>query len=142
MNSNIIKWSLQSNDHFYCYNGGMKYLRVHFDSLDGYYTFVVLDDHTYTIDTNIEGFVCQSGTLNNYDEFENKLSKANILSWDKKYNPDGLEIEDDVKWNVTLDDFLTSGVEGYWPYHYDDLIEAIMLVDNKAAYFKANLGEQ
>lgn len=117
----------------------MKSLKVNFNTLDGNYSLIVLDDHTYSIETTIEVFENKNGIIKNYEEFISKLNEAKISSWDDVYQPNGLTIEDSVKWDITLDDKFIKGEEGYWPYGYDKLIEALMSIDNKLDYFKANL---
>ena len=67
------------------------------------------------------------------------IDESNIPVWDCCYTPDGLAIKDAVKWSVQLDNYKSQGVEGYWPYCYDRLIDAILLIDDKATYFKANI---
>lgn len=120
------------------YNYCMQRLKVSFETLDGNYSMVILDDHTYSIETTIEVLENKNGVIENYDEFIFNLNEVNIFLWDKVYKPNGLEIEDAIKWSVTLDDNLISGVEGYWPYTYDKLIDTLMMVDDKIVYFKAN----
>ena len=113
----------------------MKNLKVCFVCIDGYYNLNVFDDYTYSIDTNIEYLETKSGIVDNFNEFEKKLNEVNILSWDSNYDSN---IENPVRWNVTLDDYSSSGLEGNWPYTYDKLIEAIMIIDSKIDCFKAN----
>lgn len=120
----------------FLYNWCMKNLKINFDCLDGYYNLNVFDDHTYSIETNIEYLETKSGIIDNFSEFENKLNEANILSWDSDYDSN---IENPVRWNVTLDNHTSSGLEGNWPYTYDKLIEAIMIIDSKIDCFKANV---
>lgn len=117
----------------------MKSLKIHFDTLDGYYNLVVLDDRTYSIETTIESLDSKSGVIDDYDKFVKELSEVNIPSWDNDYNSNNLDIEDGVKWKVELDDYSSSGLEGNWPYTYDKLIDVIKLIDSKADYFKANV---
>lgn len=117
----------------------MQRLKVNFETVNGNYSLIVLDNHTYSIETSIEVLENKNGIIENYEEFVCKLNEANIFMWDKIYKPEGLEIEDGIKWSVMLDDKQINGVEGYWPYEYDKLIETIMLVDDKANYFKANI---
>ena len=123
------------------YNCIMKCLKINFETIEGYYYLTVFDGHSFTLETNISGLENKCGVIENYDLFEKRLNEINISSWDRYYNPDGLDIEDGVKWSVILDDYSSSGVEGYWPYNYDKLIDIIMMIDNKANYFKANLAE-
>lgn len=117
----------------------MKSLKINFDTLDGYYNLVVLGDHTYSIETNIESLDNKNGIIDAYDEFIEKLSDVNIQAWDKNYDSSKLNIEDAVKWKVELDDCSFSGLEGNWPYTYEKLIDVIKLIDSKADYFKANV---
>lgn len=116
----------------------MQRLKVSFETLNGNYSMVILDDHTYSIETTIEVLENKNGVIENYDEFIFELNEVNIFLWDKVYKPNGLEIEDAIKWSVTLDNNSISGVEGYWPYTYDKLIDTLMMVDDKIVYFKAN----
>lgn len=117
----------------------MKSLKINFDTLDGYYNLIVLDNHTYSIETNIESLDSKSGIIDCYDRFIKELSDVNIQAWDKNYDSSKLNIEDAVKWKVELDDYSSNGIEGNWPYTYDKLIDVIKLIDSKADYFKANV---
>lgn len=117
----------------------MELLKINFETLDGHYNLIISNDHTYTIETNIEVLESKNGIVNNYDEFEKKLNEVNILSWDESYVPNGSQIDDAVKWSVSLDNYSSSGVEGYWPYNYDELIEILELIDDNVIYFKANV---
>ena len=87
----------------------MKNLKVCFECIDGYYNLNIFDDHTYSVDTNIEYLETRSGIVDNFNEFEKKLNEVNILSWDSNYDSN---IENPVRWNVTLDDYSSSGLEG------------------------------
>lgn len=103
-----------------------------------------LDDNKYSIDTNIRDFNITNGELSEIDslEFKSAFSKTNICLWESKYEINGLNIEDSVKWSVkyTEDNITYSSVgeEGYWPYEYDVLINALMIVDKNIEFFKSN----
>lgn len=116
----------------------MKYLKVRFEALDGYYNLVILDDHSYNIETSIACLDSKDGIIDNYDKFVDKLNEVNIKSWGKEYLSD-LGIEYGVKWSVEIDSYMVRGFEGNWPYTYDKLIDTLKLIDEKIGYFKANL---
>jgi len=116
-------------------------LIVKFECLQGHY-IINIDNDSYIIDTNINGFENSEGNfdLNSFNEL---FRKTNIHLWESIYEVNGLAIEDSVKWSIDYTDdeginFTSKGEEGYWPYEYDELIDALMIIDNKLDYFKAN----
>lgn len=120
----------------------MNKLLFSFNCLDGDYYLEAIFDETkivYSIETSIVQLENKSGELP-LSVFNELLKKAEIEKWDKEYKPTGSLIEDATKWAVSLqkDDktYDSKGEEGYWPYHYEKLIEAINLIDTKADYFK------
>lgn len=119
-------------------------INIRFECLDGYY-YLDLNDNKYIVDTNIDNFDSVSGELtdDNYSKFKNIFGKTNICLWESKYEINGLVIEDSVKWSVkyTDDDNITYssvGEEGYWPYEYDTLVDALMIIDKKIEFFRSN----
>lgn len=119
----------------------MKKIEIKFNTLDGDYTFIGdINNKSYLIETNIQCLESKSGDLTNIEKFLSIINDASILSWDNNYPVTGLKIEDAIKWSVRIDNKLITGEEGYWPYGFDLLINAIESIDEKAAYFKTNLG--
>ena len=113
-----------------------------FDCLNGYYLLnaCFFDDKlTYKIETTIAELDSKNGEIP-ADDFLKILASAEIDRWEKDYLPNGSKIEDATKWSLDLytDDnhYLSKGEEGYWPYHYDEFIEALKLIDDEACYFK------
>lgn len=124
----------------------MNQLIVKFNALDGDYTFIchIEDEISYSIDTNIDVLESKEGIFlkDEKERFLDKIKEARITSWDKQYSKTGLKIEDSVKWEVEyifLDKtYKSKGEEGYWPYNFDSLIEALIIADDKAKYFLSN----
>lgn len=124
----------------------MERLIVSFDSLDGKYNIDVdiKEDISYVVDSTIEYIPSKEGGFlkTKKDQFLNKLKESNLTNWQKEYVATGLEIPDSVKWSVTykVDNkkYCSNGVEGYWPYNYDVLIDGLSLLDENIKLFVSN----
>lgn len=117
----------------------MNSLYFRFTCLEGNYEFRAdFDDKkgTYSIETDIAELENKSGDLP--EEFISQLNNAEIEKWDKRY--DGQRIEDGTSWRVSYikDDktYISSGEESYYPYNYNNFLEAIKMCDEKAVYFE------
>lgn len=126
-------------------------LNADFQSLDGEYSIVVRwddKDSTYSIVSSIDGIDKEYEKVEGekHKEFVDKFGKVKLKLWNKKYEPTGSEIQDAVKWHVDYadDNFVihSSGVEGYWPYDYDDLIKALAVYDEDCMRFLSNKSKE
>lgn len=113
-----------------------------FDCLDGYYLLTACfsnDKLVYDIETTIKELDSKNGEIIN-ENFLKLLTDACVDKWENEYLPIGSKIEDAAEWSLDLyindKHYLSKGEEGYWPYHYDEFIEALKLIDDKACYFK------
>ena len=112
----------------------------------GEYCFVCeFDDENvnYQVDTTIETLSNLEGSLDIKDvkKFNDYIKQANIEKWQLLND---LDIEDNTKWklNYFKDDkeYIFEAKEGNWPYHYEELINAILLCDKDAKVLK--IGEE
>ena len=121
----------------------MKNIKVEFNTLDGDYCFDLdIENNTFNIVTNISYLQNKSGTIINIEEFINKVQETCIHNWEKEYSQNGLVIDDGVKWKVQLDGIKSCGYEGYWPYKFDLLIDAMIIIDEKVECFRSNVGDK
>lgn len=107
-------------------------LKVIFKCIDGEYKLVV-DKNNFFIETDIKDFNNKEGIINN--QFIELIKKCEIEKWNNNYLND-LNIEDGVKWYVEYNNKNIEGIEGSWPYNFEYLIEALIVLDEQAKYFK------
>ena len=111
-----------------------------FECLNGKYFLNVKEDN-YEISTDIAELENKEGLLTEAENnaFQKQLNKAGIEKWDKEYPASGNRIEDAVKWSVRYTaegkEYFSTGEESYEPYTYNELIRALMIIDEKAQYF-------
>ena len=118
-----------------------------FECLWGEYCFVCeFDDNNvnYQVDTTIETLSNLQGDLDIQDvkKFNEYIKSAQIEKWDILND---LDIEDHTKWKLHYikndEEYNYEGYEGNWPYHYEELIKAILLCDKDAKVLMIKEGE-
>jgi len=126
----------------------MDQLNYRFECLDGNYELQIDFDENeanYEIRTTLPGFVEFIGILGKEktQAFRNKLIEAKITNWDRCYEATGSSIEDAVKWSLIYSiqdkEYRSEGEETYEPYGYEHLIEALVICDEKANFFKEGI---
>lgn len=122
----------------------MNRMNFQLDCLDGKYDLNIdLDENNlhYEVTTNIDYLDSKSGDINS-KAFKEKINKIDFNKLISVNSIKDVEIEDPVIWkfNYVIDskDNCIEGKEGNWPYNYDELIEALILIDEKLEVFKAN----
>lgn len=112
--------------------------------LEGDYTIKInqVDNEiNYVVLSTISSLENKEGNINT-DDFLKKFSNIHLDKWVKEYKKNDLGIEDAVKWNLEYRNdnasYSIDGIEGDWPYEYDDLIETLSIIDKNIEYFKAN----
>ena len=127
----------------------MNRLEYHFDCLDGrYFCVCEYDDFSfaYNIETSLPGFENKQGILKEDEAvlFKEKVNRASIESWDKHYGV--ASIEDGIKWKVKYIkedmEYVSDGYETYEPYGYEAFMEALGIIEDKAAYFMAGVKDE
>ena len=112
----------------------MEKLSYKISCLWGEYVFEaqIAESFSYRTQSDIEGFCDKEGTLADPKGFLALLKEARIENWEQEYDGDN-SIEDAVLWNVECVKggcvWKIKGKEGFWPYGYEKLIEAIRLCD-------------
>lgn len=120
----------------------MNVLIFHCSCLDGNYTLKAdwtAEGLTWTVETDIEALHSATGELSSVKPFTDLLEKADIPHWERRYEADGSAIEDAVRWSLKLDTedkiCLSEGEETFLPYGYEDLMDALALIDPQVRYF-------
>ena len=122
----------------------MNRINFQLDCLDGKYDLNIdLDENNlhYEVTTNIDYLDSKSGDINS-KTFKEAIDKIDFNKLILVNSIKEVEIEDPVIWkfNYVIDsnENCIEGKEGNWPYNYDELIEALILIDEKLEIFKAN----
>ena len=120
----------------------MKKLEYTINCLDGVYCFVAEfeDSVIFNVDSTVEAVSSKSGELDAQKSklFIEEINSSQIDKWDRKYNVDGTDIEDGIRWSIRYLDgekeYLSDGLESYQPYNYEHLVKAILLCDQESEY--------
>lgn len=122
----------------------MNRMNFQLDCLDGKYDLNIdLDENNlhYEVTTNIDYLNSKIGDINP-KVFKEAIDKIDFNKLISVNSIKEVEIEDPVLWkfNYVIDsnENCIEGKEGNWPYNYDELIEALILIDEKLEVFKAN----
>ena len=122
----------------------MNRINFQLDCLDGKYDLNIdLDENNlhYEVTTNIDYLNSKIGDINP-KVFKEAIDKIDFNKLISVNSIKDVEIEDPVIWkfNYVIDsnENCIEGKEGNWPYNYDELIEALILIDEKLEVFKAN----
>ena len=122
----------------------MNRMNFQLDCLDGKYDLNIdLDENNlhYEVTTNIDYLNSKIGDINP-KVFKEAIDKIDFNKLISVNSIKDVEIEDPVIWkfNYVIDsnENCIEGKEGNWPYNYDELIEALILIDEKLEVFKAN----